>query len=277
VVSLKKRKTDVHEINESGSKGYKMTIRNLIRLFILPVLVVISISGFWGLYMVKVIPAEICGALISGIFLLLTAFLAYKYGIQTYFSQREHEQILARYLERGIDLALTHAYTTENIYLENFFSVNHSFEIKKVIFLADLSSMHKITNLLGDNIATYCLSDLDGFVKAKSDFYNTSFRELIKKAEQIPKEMGNGKARSEIVSHLKEMLNEDFERFRKHMFITDNLQKIASILEKEIELTWAKINNLKSRDDIMQIVELMKEGRKKLKEQRLSDVQEATN
>jgi len=259
-----------------------MTIRNLTRLCYLSVLIlVISILGrYWSLiaHTVKAIPGEVHGALISGCFLFVTAILAYKYGLQTYFRQREHEQIQARYLEGGIDLTLSRAYNVSSMFLENYFTIlrtlsalnssengNLSYEIKKEILFTDFNPLYKVSCLFGDSIVQLCLIDLYSFVRGKSNFYDNGFRELIKKAKEIPQEMENGKARAERINHLEEEIKEDFEKFRRYSFLVDDLQKVASMFEKETNLTWIKVDKFKNRDDINQIVATMKKKNEKVK------------
>ena len=45
------------------------------------------------------------GAIITGVFIVAAVIIAYKYGLAAYFRRREHEQIIKRYLEEGIDRA----------------------------------------------------------------------------------------------------------------------------------------------------------------------------
>lgn len=271
-----------------------MAIISLFRVYYLSVFFISNSihRDYWKyvVYLAEAIPGEVYGALISGFFLLLTAFLAYKYGLQAYFRQREHEQILKRYLEGGIDLALNHVYKANDMYFKNYFLVkqslsaleisgseNQSFEIKREILKADFSSLYKVSHLLGDDIVGFCLMGLYAYVKAQSDFYDNGFRKLIKEAEQNPQEMGNGKARAEFINYLKKTLEEDFSRFGEYMFIEKDLHRVISILEKEKELTWAKVDKFKNRDDIVQIVESMKEGSEKMKERQPFDIQGAAN
>ena len=83
--------------------------------------------------------------------------------------------------------------------------------------------------------------------------------------------MGDGKARTDYIDYLKKALDDEYKKFTRCMYITDDLQKVASLLEKETGLTWAMVDKFKDRDEIVQIVASMKKKHKSLIEQRRLD------
>lgn len=62
------------------------------------------------------------------VFILLAAWIAYKFGMQKYLHQRGHEQITKRYLEDGVDLVIEGIEHALGVWRENF---AHSLRILK--------------------------------------------------------------------------------------------------------------------------------------------------
>lgn len=266
-----------------------MTIRNLTRLCYLSVFIV-GVSILWRfcshilyglsvvwmflsyiLYMIKAMPGEVHGAMISGIFLLVTAYLAYKYGLQTYFKQREHEQILARYLDGGIDRALSSFYVSQNAFMSNFITANQAisaleisesadplYKVREMIPQIQFNAANRVSRLLGDITPATCLGEWWKFIQVENDFLDKEFRQFLRMAKEIPREKEDGKARAKCLENLRKVLSEIMQRYHGYVFIAEDLGKAASILERRAGLTWADVAEFRNREEVMQIVKSMK-------------------
>jgi hypothetical protein len=223
--------------------------------------------------MIIAMPGEVHGALISGFFLLVTAYLAYKYGLQTYFRQHEHELILARYLERGIDHILSSFYISQNAFMSNFITVNQAisaleisesaeplYEVREMIPQIQFDAANKVSRLLGDIIPVACLAEWWKFIQVENSNFDKVFRELIRKAKEIPREKEDGKARAEYLDKLEKFLSMVMQRYNGYVFIAEDLGKVASILERKIWLTWADVAEFRNQEEVKQIVKSMKTG-----------------
>jgi len=252
-----------------------MTIRNLTRLCYLSVFIlgVSILCRYWShiAYTVKALPGEVLGALISGCFLLVTAILAYKYGLQTYFRQREHELILARYLEGGIDHILSSFYISQNAFMSNFITVNQAisaleisesaeplYKVRGMIPQIQFDAANKVSRLLGDIIPAACLAEWWKFIQAENSNFDIVFRQLLRKAKEIPREKEDGKARAEYLDKLEKILSMVMQRYNGYVFIAEDLGKVASILERKIWLTWADVAEFRNQEEVKQIVKSMK-------------------
>ena len=70
--------------------------------------------------MVTTILTQGIGALLTGTFVLLAAYIAYKSGLKAYFRKREHEQIIKRYLDEGIDRVLAGVNQALRVFVDNY-------------------------------------------------------------------------------------------------------------------------------------------------------------
>ncbi|MHC4206335.1 MAG: hypothetical protein ACYSTT_16915 [Planctomycetota bacterium] len=214
---------------------------------------------------------EVQAALISGVFLLVAAYLAYKYGLQTYYIKREHEQVRARYLDGGIDSALKIFDEIKAILLSNILVVQsdiYAFKINENIdFLYKLKGapllpikhatvIRRVTRLLGDSIVYDCIGSWLGTTRNQIDFFDRTFREILLGAKkEIPKLDEKGKA--SCFNYLEQKLDEQFKLSNIYDFVTEHLDAVITILEREA-LTWKQVPEFRDRDEVKQIVTLMK-------------------
>ena len=229
------------------------------------------------------IPPEVWGSIVSGLFLISTAFLAYKYGLQTYFRQREHELILKRYLAEGIDNILELTDRTSQVFLYNYFKasdmvgqlealqkVDLSTKFRKAPTFPGFTPFFKLVYLTGDEDLSQSFYDFLSFVNSESTYLDTNFRSLVSKAVNA---LRDNKDRTtlenmsqEFSDVLKADLKKSYNKFMKYSYIFEELQQIASILEKETRLTWADLDKFKERGEIKQSVERIKKKRVELKD-----------
>lgn len=233
------------------------------------VAVVREVSGYWP---------EIISALIMGISVLGVAFIGYFFGLRTYFKRREHELILKRYLDEGIDLLSELIDKASQVFLYNHKKANDIVSKLESLPEAYLSTVKfrtiqaepkftpysKLTYLLGDNIFVLCVQSLLVFIDSQCDYLDSSFRSLALEAINILRDNRDEDSETlkamyeEFAKTLKSQLDEDIENFTEFSFIRTTFQKIALILEKETSLTWAYVSEFRNRNEIKQFVELVK-------------------
>jgi len=258
-----------------------MTNRILTLLVLLSVFLLFAsiVNAYWDTVenILSVIPKDIRGELVSGVFLLLAAGFAYHWGLKQHFRQREHELILKRYLTEGIDLISNHVTNAEQVFIYNR---NKAFEILQqleVFKKADLSvkfltiqtylglmPIQKLRYLLGDDILATSIHDLLIFINSKGTYLNTFFYPQALTIQQTLKDHKNPETLEQLAGELidvqKHYLDEDFSIFTQYTFVQTELQRIASILEQEKTLTWSDLNEFKNRDEIKEDVENVKQA-----------------
>jgi hypothetical protein len=219
--------------------------------------------------------ADIRGELVSGVFLLLAAGFAYEWGLKQYFRQREHELILKRYLTEGIDLISMHVTNAEQAFIYNHNKASEVLDQLKVFKKGDLSvkfltvqtylgsmPIQKLRYLLGDDILATSIQELLIFINSKGTYLNTFFYPQALKIEQALKNHKNPETleqlEGELTDALKRHLDEDFSVFTQYAFVQTELQRIASILEKETTLTWSDLNEFQKRSEIKEDVKMVK-------------------
>ena len=221
------------------------------------VVAVREVSGYWP---------EIIGALITGIFILLAAIIGAKYGLRTYFRKREHELILKRYLDEGIDRLSEAVDDALRVFLTNYTeasaivmrakyggkaNLKKKFEKFERRYLK-LTPFYKIEYLVGDNIFSDAVQLVLGFVEAWESFLNTEFRSILSK---MPKEETK---RRELLNGMDKQLDKYYQKSLEYHQVLSELQSIALILEKETTLTWVDLGKFKNRTEIKQSVEKLK-------------------
>lgn len=212
----------------------------------------------------------IIGALITGIFILTAAIIAYKGGLYTYFRKREHEQIMKRYLEGGIDYASAAADHALGVFIDNYRAALHIVREIKIGERPDLSAIEfrtyeqkyfeimpfrKIEYLVGNAIFWRSVQLLFAFVDGKSIWFDTDFPQAISKVY-------NGQINlspEDFLNRIKDKLEQFHEESKKYHWILVALESIASILEKETSLTWAELDKFKNRPEIKDSVKKLKD------------------
>jgi len=228
--------------------------------------------------------AALIGSLLTGVFILLGAYIAYKGGLQTYFKKREHEQIIKRYLEEGLDRASACFDHATGVFTDNYRTALHIVREIKVDEKVNLSSVNfrtseqryfdvtpwfKISHLVGDIIFWRLFQLFFAFVDAKTLWFDVDFRSTV--AQVL-----NGKItlpKEKLLDEIKNKLDEFYEESNKYTCILHELQIMASILEKETTITWSALSKFKNRPEIKESVEKLKQIFDELKEKDSKDKQ----
>lgn len=217
--------------------------------------------------MVTTILTQGVGALLTGVFVLLAALVAYKSGMKAYFTRREHEQIIKRYLDDGIDLVLGGVHQVLRVFIDNnltAWTILHQIQERIETDLSveferfkrqhlELTPQIKITNLVGDNIFNQLIGKLFGFVDGHAVYLKTKFLPTLVKIES--QKISGG-------VELKEMQNKlDVfqQQFDKYSLLVNELQQITSSLERQTTLNWSNLEQFKNRPEVRASVKKLKE------------------
>lgn len=205
----------------------------------------------------KTILTQGVGALLTSTFVLLAAYIAYKSGLKAYFTKREHEQIIKRYLDEGIDRVLAGVDQVLRVFLDNYMKavvildqvrrneeINISVEFQRFERqYLELAPYQKIAYLVGDQVFWLLIQKLLGFVDGNSAFLNTKLLNLVKN--------GDGKiTEGDTLEGIQEYLNSTFKKYQKYSLLVNELQQIASSLEKQTMLNWANLAQFKDLPEI---------------------------
>lgn len=216
---------------------------------------------------------EIIGSVITGCFILLTAYFAYKFGLKSYFAQREHEYIMKRYIDEGVGQILDGVNRAFRIFSDN--NANALMALGQLeMGLAGFEGLtpkmdyhidrfgrgemlrlpyYKLNHLLGDNIFSSSILKLFALVGSESAYLDVLLQFEIK---DIVKGQANDAMKK--IEKLDSKLGASFDKVDRYRFIVDELQMIASILEKEKSLTWADLREFKNRPEIKESVKRSK-------------------
>lgn len=217
--------------------------------------------------MITTFGAGIISGLVTGGFILLAAYIAYKGGLQTYFMKRQHEQIMKRYLEEGVDRVSSAVAEVSRVYVDNnlkALTILNNLRIYDRVGQLDKFERfdrrhldpgvyYKISNLIGDNIIWHFIALFLSFVDVKTNVLDIDFLTTV---AGISKDHIN---RKKTVEKIEKILGKDVETFGKFELLLDELQKIASILERATTLTWADLSEFKNRIEIKESVKRIKQ------------------
>lgn len=215
--------------------------------------------------LITTLGVAVIGAVLTGIFVLVAAIIAYKGGLHMYFKKREHEQIIKRYLEEGIDRTLLAVNQALRVYIDNYTKaktvLNRFQRGQKVKFpiefkrferhILELTPYNKITYLIGDNIFWLTIQLLFGLVDGHSNSLNERLQPTFTEKD---------KSKSEILGKIKNYNDETYQQFNKYLLIGQELQKIALNLEKQTTLNWSNLAQFKDRPEIKASIKRLKES-----------------
>jgi len=206
----------------------------------------------------------------NALIVVLVAGLAYWFGLRTFFKQREHEQIMKRYLDEGVDRISGAVAEVFRVYFENHFTA-----LRLVTQLKDLDEIepsvkfhrldlrnfepaayYKLIHLIGDPIVGFLADAMLSFVHSHSAFIEMEMRSVI---TRIHKKGIDEKVRKRALIPYEKDLKKNFVEFTRFADLMDELQMIAAILEKETTLTWADLGEFKNRIEIKESVKRMKQ------------------
>jgi len=230
------------------------------------VVAVREVSGYWP---------EIIGASITGVLILLAAIIGAKYGLQTYFRKREHELILKRYLDEGIDLISKEVTNAEQAFLYNYRKASEILQQLKVFKKADLSveflnvqtylgamPIQKLRYLLGDDILATAIQELLIFIDSDGTYLNKFFYSESLKIQQALQVHKNPETLDQFAGELTDagehQLAQQFSIFTQYAFVQTELQRITSLLERRKTLTWSDLDEFQKGSEIKEDIKMVK-------------------
>jgi hypothetical protein len=208
---------------------------------------------------------------------LLAALLAYWFGSLSTSRKNEHEQIVRRYLEQGIDLLaanIDHATSTFNENYALALGLLKEFKdaekigvplrtesLKKEFGLYKAESFfvvpfYKISSLVGDDIFWHKAQDFFAFINSAYDFFERDLKFAI---ETYYADRGKVKVNADdladgYMAQVKILMDQSFP----FASILMALQNIALILETDTSLTFKKLDGLKKDRRIIEILDKLK-------------------
>ena len=206
---------------------------------------------------------------------LISIWLGYRLGLLTYFQKREHEQIIQRYLEQGVDLISSNVDHALGIFKENWalslrmlreFNGSNSANIPmrkeslaREFIMYDpksfsISPFYKIKSLVGDDAFWEATQLLFAFVGTTYDFFENDLKYAIQAfyREDVP--MASAKKIYEGYMAEVRSLNEKSEKYYK---IIMELQNLAIHLETK-PLTFKDIVSFKKKPEAKEIIKRLR-------------------
>jgi len=221
----------------------------------------------------------IFGAFVTGLFLLLAAYIASKYGLGTYFRRREHEQIIRRYLDEGVDRVLAGVNQAQGVFIDNHLKALKTLrQIEEgqkvnipVMFetcgrhILALTPFNKINYLMGDQVFGRLIALFFGIIDGQSVSLEEEFQQL----HIVRTEKGFAKTLSPdlTVEEMRVSLNVGYKKVEKFFPLSDELQQLASILEKQTTLSWPALSQFKNLPEVKQSAKRLKKIYAELKAQ----------
>jgi hypothetical protein len=216
-------------------------------------------------YMNKIPPESI----VTGLFVLLGVYIASKLALRAYFKQRAHEQIMKRYLDEGIDRVLAGVNQAFRVFIYNNLkaqtllakvqkgkSIDTTVRFQSVErHILELTPYSKINHLVGDYVFWEVSQLLLGLVEGQNVVLNEHF-EVMSVVSTFEK-MAPGE--------INQLLDNYYKKFVKFYSLAQELQCVASILEKQTTLSWDKFNQLKNHSEVKTSVKRLKATRAEIK------------
>jgi hypothetical protein len=207
---------------------------------------------------------ELKPTLSSILTVLISIWLGYRLGLLTYFQKKEHDQIIQRYLEQGVDLIssnIDHALTVfrENwslslTMLKEFHETNsanvpmrkESYNKKFIVYDAksfSVSPYYKIKSLVGDDVFWESAQSLFAFVGNSYSFFENDLKLCIQTYYNPDVETASYDQIYE--SYLKQVINLNEESYKYYKIIME-LQNLAVALETK-PLSFKDILSLRNK------------------------------
>jgi len=215
----------------------------------------------------------------SVVSVILGAILAYVFGLRAYFRRRENEQILRHYVENGFEKVVAYLSHGKKIFDKNTEKAshilsklreNHTNIPNKVTFetldydWSIIVASHRTNDLIGHEVVH------DWLLEFTSDIYGTSKGLYEKFNESLPRSLTQ--IDSVNIGHLLEdlqcFINQYKEYFNEYVAVFASLEKLRCILIKDTSLTWDGIPTFRSRNEVKDVVEMLKRKLAEHKEQR---------
>ena len=203
---------------------------------------------------------------------LLAAALAAWFAVLTYFRQREHELILSRYLDGGLDLlaaevervseTFSHNWARCRAILKSYGGLEDQFDVEEMSkgFLELQSSKHNI-------VAHHRLYTLTGareywdFYQKAMAYYTTANSVLVKEIPEIIRLKLTSdridRPHAEIVNHGFDVANEQADGSHKYVPLVAELQILSAALESE-RYKFKNLNKFRNKTEVQESLKRIK-------------------
>ncbi len=208
---------------------------------------------------------------------MLGAFLAYYFGLRTYFHRREREIIQRRYVDDGVDRARAHVQSMTRVIYENGAKASGMLAMLRVgqLPVSDVNfeevppdffvvtALARLNILIGDDIFGEWVRDLTSDAKATARVF----------AEKIGGEVAaivkahGPKACFPLINKVEQFTRDYQDQPEKAVAVIGALEFLASILDRDVSLSWGNLATFKERADVREVIETL---RVKLQEYRRS-------
>lgn len=211
-------------------------------------------------------------ALLQSSLALFAAALAAWFAVLTYFRQREHELILSRYLEGGLDLlaaevervseTFSHNWARCLAILKSYRDLEDQFDIEELSkgFLELQSSKHNI-------VAHHRLYTLTGageywdFYQKAMAYYTTANSVLVKEIPEVIRvKLTSDRIdtqHAEIVNHGFDVAKEQDDGSHKYVQLVAELQILSAALESE-RYRFKNLNNFRKKTEVQESLQRIK-------------------
>lgn len=211
-------------------------------------------------------------ALLQSSLALFAAALAAWFAVLTYFRQREHELILSRYLEGGLDLlaaevervseTFSHNWARCLAILRSYRDLEDQFDIEELSkgFLELKSSKHNI-------VAHHRLYTLTGareywdFYQKAMAYYTTANSVLVKEIPEVIRvKLTSDRIdtpHAEIVNHGFEVAKEQDDGSHKYVQLVAELQILSAALESE-RYRFKNLNKFRNKTEVQESLQRIK-------------------
>lgn len=216
-------------------------------------------------------------ALLSLLPALIAVWIGYRLGMLAYFKKKDHEKIILRYLELGIDLVSSNIDHALSIFRENWahslwllkeFSGTADVElpIRKESYQGkflkyepksfSVTPFYKIKSIVGDDIFWDACQDLYAFVGTTYDFFENDLRLALEAYSEKKIEISSPKKFHEKYVAKIKRLNKESERF---YVILKELQNVALYVETK-PIGFRELEKLKLSPEIRKSVNSLKKA-----------------
>lgn len=215
---------------------------------------------------------KLCPLLISGFFMVLAAYVAARFALKSYFTQKEYELVKQRYLEQGVDkLASTLQKNLSNLrhncarilfLLKQYRDDGDNFDVDELEngFLDfHAGALENIANqriqiLTESSIIGDAYQSADVFIKTSSDTITKDITKVMK-LKSIDEDINK---RNYVIKTIIAKLEGINKEQIKYDFLISQLVYLSRILEKE-KLSLKKLSKFKNYLEVKSIIATLEE------------------